>query len=270
MTEPRRTLDTRRSVGDHNDDDQENSQPVRRGGGRRGHGGRPPGSSRGRYSEMRQQHRDDVSEKPRYSNVRVRVRGFGMDGGDQRRVYGSRNNDRHQDEVEYHAETKRGRGKQSAVDRQTVRDRSGQPQEDWNEEFGVGGSNKPTEQSRERYHGKGLQATDGKVSEMRPPIHDDQRVLGQQEDRRVSREPPARRVHPTRTISNRHYQAADNISSRDRGSQIGGIVDAMNKISVKTAATDYKRDVARQEHVSFSSATIVSGMHCTEITTSIL
>ena len=78
-------------------------------------------------------------------------------------------------------------------------------------------------------------------------------------DKPMQRE-SARHIHPTRTISNRHYQTADIIANKDRSSQIGSIVDAMNKLSVKTVSDD-RRDVDSQQTVAAKTAMIVSGMH---------
>jgi len=258
------------------DSDTENAahhQPAVRSRGRRGQG-RPPGSARGRYSEMRQQQGDisDVNERPRYSNARGR--GFGNESrGGQRRGYGSRMNERREvsRDVEYRPEASRGPGNQPVGDRpkyddrQPTTTRSGQSEEDWNEDIDT----RATEQRREHFHATTSQPADGKMSELRLS-HSDHVVsesvrFQRREDKHVPRE-PARRIHPTRTISNRHYQTADNIANKDRSSQIGGIVDAMNKISVKTAA-DEKRDVGMQQHVpAKSTAMIVSGMHYGEET----
>lgn len=247
-------------------------QPAVRSRGRRGQG-RPLGSARGRYSEMRQQQGDsirDVDERPRYSNARGR--GFGNESrGGQRRGYVSGMSERQEAsrDVEYPPETSRGPAKQPVGDRpkyddrQPTTTRSRQSEEDWNEEVDT----RHTEQHRERFHATTSQPADSKMSDLRPS-HSDHRVtesvrFQRREDKYVPRE-PARRIHPTRTISNRHYQAADSIANRDRSSQIGGIVDAMNKISVKTAA-DEKRDLGMQQHVpAKSTAVIVSGMHYRE------
>ena len=241
-------------------------QPAVQSRGYRGQG-RPRGSARGRYSEMRQQHGDgsrDVDERPRYSNARGR--GFGNESrGGQRR--GGMNERRELSrDVEYQPETNRGPGRQPVGDRrryddrQPIMTRSGQLQEDWNNEVDT----RPTEQRREHFHATNSQPAEVKTSELRPS-HSDHRISDsvrsqRQEDKHVPRE-PARRIHPTRTISNRHYQTADSVGNKDRSSQIGGIVEAMNKISVKTAA-DEKRDAGVQQHVAAkSTAVIVSGMH---------
>ena len=253
-------------------DDNENAahrQLANHSGGRRGRG-RPGTSARGRYTEMRQQSRDSyISERPRYSNVRGR--GFRDDGGGQRQNYDSRVNKQQEvfRDVEYCTETNRGPGKQAVADRQKNSDRqptntrSGQSQEDWKEGIDTSHSNKPMEQHRDRFHAANLQSADSKVSDSRPS-HNDYRVSNTvrsqwQEDKHVPRE-PSHRIHTTRTICNRTYQTADNIPTKDRSSQIGGIVDAMNKISVKTAAED-RRDVSMQENVAPKSVRIVSGMH---------
>lgn len=254
------------------DSDNEASRPS----GCRGQG-RP---SRGRYSEMRQQDINsvsDVSERPRYSNARGR--GFRNDGGSQRQGYGSRVNKRQEvlRDEEHRPEIHRGPGKppmedirviedrrgQKIDDRQPTNTRSGQSQEEWTEETDSSHTDKPMEQRRERSRATASQPVDSRAPE--PQLsYNDRRVsdsvhFQRQDDRQPPRE-PVRRLHPTRTISNRHYQAADNVPTKDRSSQIGLIVDAMNKISVRTAADDDKRYVGTQQNLAAKSAIIVTGM----------
>jgi len=260
-------------VSDNSDnEDAPRHQPVSRSGGRHGRG-RPGTSTRGWYGEMRQQHGDSVSddsERQRYSNVRGR--GFRNDRGRQRRGYGPRVNERREDprNVEYHADTSHGPGTQSIAcerkydDRQPVNVESAQSNEDWNEEIDVGQS---SGQHRERFRATTTQPS--RTLELRQSYSDhrasDNVRSQRQEDRHVPTEPPRRvhptepprRVHPTRTISNRNYHTADTFQSRDRSNQIGGIVDAMKEISVKSAADD-----EAQRYVAPKTAMIVTGMHC--------
>lgn len=162
-------------------------------------------------------------------------------------------------DVEYHLETHPAPGKQKG-DRQQRYDntqpmtRNVKSEEDWNGEVDT---SRASEQHRERY--RTWQSPNNRASGPPPASVSDHRVSGI--DTQVSSQ-PARHVHPTRTISNRNYQpaTAENIPSRDRSGQIGGIVDAMNKISVRTTATDSRRDVGSQQGLALqSSAIIVSG-----------
>jgi len=284
-------------ASDHSDGENAGRwQPVNRAGGRRGRG-RPVASSRGRYSEMQQQYGDPRSSRGQYSEMRRQygdhdqaegpryssVRGHSPrnDSGGQRRGYGSRINERRRaDDDQYHPERNRGRGKQAIVDRENYDDRQrvyterGQQQEDWQEEMVSGHYSKDVEQHKEHVQAVSLRTLDDRISAQRP-VHSDGRVSDgnvhsqQQEDKYTPREPP-RRVHPTRTISNSQFHAADNIPNKDRGSQIGGIVDAMNRISVRMA-TDERRDVSStQQNVTARSAMIVSGMHHCRETVSFL
>ena len=262
-------------ASDSNDDEiAAYRQPVSRARGQRGRE-RPAGFSRGRYSEMQQQYRDsDLTERPNYSNVRGRSPR--NDGGSQQRGYSSRISERRQTDYQqrddqYHPEINRGPGKQAIADRQSYDNRqpvyteSRQQHEDWNDEIVTSQSSKQMEQREEYVHPVSVRAPDDKMS-ARSAVHDDHRVSDsvvryqQQEDKYVARQPP-RRMHQTRTISNSQHHAADNIPRKDRTSQIGGIVDAMNRISVKTA-TDDKRVVSNtQQNVAARSAMIVSGTH---------
>jgi len=262
--------DDHEAVASDNSDDENvtRGQPlVSRTGGRRGRG-RPAGSTRGRYSEMRQQYGDrELDERPRYGNVRGR--GPRNDSGYQQEDYGSRTNERRQTDDSYCPERNRGRGKQPVVDRQNYDNRrpdyteSKQQQEDWNEEIVTSRSSKEMEQRQERVHSVNTHAVDDRVS-AQLPLHGDHRVTDSvirshqlEDDKHM-----ARRLHPTRTISNSHYHTADNIPNRDRGSQIGGIVDAMNRISVKTVS-DGRQEVgsSTQQNVAARSTMIVSGTH---------
>lgn len=261
--------DHRPVVSDHSDnEDAAHRQPASRSGGRHGRG-RPGISTRGWYGEMRQQHGDIVSdetERPRYSSVRGR--GFRNDRGRQQQGRGPRVNERQDGsrDVEYRPDINRASGKQLVGyrqkydDRQPPNARSGQSQEDWNEEIAISHSGKPVEQHQEQFRATTMQPAERKVSELRQSYGDrrmsDNVRSQRQEDKYVPTE-PARRIHATRTISNRNYHTADNIPNRDRSSQIGGIVDAMKEISVKTAADD-----EAQRNVAPKSAMIVSGMHC--------
>jgi len=247
-------------------EDTAHHQPERRAGGRRGQG-RPGSFTRGRYSEVRQQYGDDVrdADRPRYSNVRGR--GFRNDRGGQRRGYGSGESEKREvsRDVEYRPDTNRGPGRQPVGERQRYEDRpatntsSGQSREQWDEQV----DNKPVEQCREHFHAT---AADSKVTGPRLSHGDrgaSSNVRNQWQDKPVQRE-SARHIHPTRTISNRHYQTADIIANKDRSSQIGSIVDAMNKLSVKTVSDD-RRDVDSQQTVAAKTAMIVSGSAVADI-----
>ena len=250
-----------------------------RAGGWRGRG-RPGSSARGRYGEMRQQYGDrDMAERPSYSNVRGR--GTRNDAVSQRRDYTYGVNDRRQAGDQYRPERSRGSGRQAVVDREHCDDRqpvyaeSGQQEEDWNEEIATSYSTKQVEQPEENVHAVSMHAPDDRIPARRPP-HRDHRVSEgvvrsqQQEDRHMHRELPRRVVHQTRTISNSNYHTADSASNRDRGSQIGGIVDAMNRISVKTA-TDNRREVSNTpQNVAARSAMIVTGTESELILTILL
>ena len=186
--------------------------------------------------------------------------------GDQRTGYRPRVNEGREGlrDVEYRGDTSRGRGSQSVGyrqnydERQTTNVRSNPPLEDWNEEVDASRF-KSVELHRDYVRGTTMQATEVSMSESRHSYRDhrvsDNVRAQRQEDKQMPTE-PIRRIHPTRTISNRHHQMADNIPSRERSSQIGGIVDAMNKISVRTTADD-----DTQRNVAVKSAVIVSGMH---------
>jgi len=261
--------DGREAVMSDNSDNEDTArhQPVSRSPRQRGRG-RQSSSSRGWYGEVRQQHENSISddaERPRYSNVRGR--GFMNDRGYQRPGYRPRVNEGREGlrDVEYRGDTSRGPGRQSVGygqkydERRTANVRSSQPHEDWNEEVDVTRS-KPVEPHRDHVRGTTVQATEVNMSESRHSYHD-HRVSDSvrpqwQEDKQLPME-PARRIHPTRTISNRHHYMADNIPGKERSSQIGGIVDAMNKISVRTSGDD-----ETQRNVALRSAVIVSGTHC--------
>jgi len=265
--------DGHEAVASDNSDDETAArrQPVSRAGGRRGRG-RPAGPSRGRYSETRQQYGDrELAERPRYSNVRGH--GPRNDSGYQQQDYGSRINARRQADDTYHPERDHGRGKQPIEDRQNYDNRqpayteSVERQEDWSKEIVTSQSSKQTEQCQERVHTVSVRTADDNMTAKRPP-HSGQRTSDsivrsqQQEDKHMPREPPApRRMHPTRTISNSNYQTAENIPpNRDRGNQIGGIVDAMNRISVKTASDGRQEVSSIQPNVAARSTMILSGM----------
>jgi len=262
--------DGREAVMSDNSDNEDAArrQPATRSPRQRGRG-RLSSSSRGWYGEVRQQHEDSISddaERPRYSNVRGR--GFRNDRGYQRPGYRPRVNEGREGlrDIEYHGDTNRGPGRQSIGyrqkydERQTADVRSNQPREDWNEEVDVSRS-KPVELHRDHVRGTTVQAAEDNMSESRHAYRDhrvsDNIRPERQEDSKQMPTEPARRIHPTRTISNRYHQIADNIPNKERSSQIGGIVDAMNKISVRTTAGDDK-----QRSVAPKSAVIVSGMHC--------
>jgi len=221
---------------------------------------RGPGRQPTRYSQNYDERPDaDAERRPETSHVPAR-----------QSVRYSHNYDERRDiDVENRPEMNRGPGKQPTRyshrydDRQPVVIKSGQSQEDWGREVTTGHYNKPTEQRKEHLHTTTSQPADNKMSQPRPS-YSDHRVSDtvrpqRQEEKPVSRE-PARRIHPTRTISNSQYYATDNIH-KDRSSQIGGIVDAMNRMSVKTAAGDRHTVSSTQQNVAPKSAVIVSGMH---------
>jgi len=253
-------------------------QPASRTAGRGGRG-RPGTSGRGSYGEMRQQQQQqqrdavtDDAERPWRSGARGR--GLTIDHGHPQQPGYSPQRDERRDgprDVEPRSDTRRGPGKHSvgymprSDDREPTGARSGgQSQEDWNDEVDVSRtSGKPVEQHREQFRAVAVQPAESRTSELRQSysehrVSDNERF--QRHEGRHGTTEPARRIHPTRTISNRSYHATDNIPHRDRSSQIGGIVDAMNAISVKTAADDEV-----QRNAAPKSTIIVSGMICADI-----
>ena len=267
----------RHETVDHTDhEDAARHQSARGSSGRRGQG-RRGASGRASYDEMRQQQqqRDIVTndtKKPWYSSARGR--GLIIDHGPpQQPDYTSHRNERHdgpRDVGSHRPDTRRGPGKQSGGggyrqrydNRQPAGAGSEQSDEDWNEEVDIArSSGKPVEP---QFRAAPVQPAESKMSELRQSyseqrVSDSVRFHRQEAGRHVPPE-PARRIHPTRTYSNRNYQAAENIPNRDRSSQIGGIVDAMNAISVKTAADD-----EAQRSMAPKSTIIVSGMLCRPI-----
>jgi len=217
-------------ASDHSDSESHiRRQPVGR--GQRGRG-RPANNARGRPMRFQPQYRNqehgddvaDISQRPRYSSVR-------------------------------------GRGKEPVADRPVYErtTNSYESREDWNQEIGTSRSSENVQQHRDnRFHA----VADSRMSELQQS-RGSPRVSDNVRSQRHEDKPTARRVHPTRTISNTHYQTADSIPNKDRRSQIGGIVDAMNKISVSMVAGD-KSDVGMQQNVAQKSTVIVSGMYFVE------
>ena len=253
--------DGHEAVASDNSDDE---NTARRQPSSRFAAGRARGRPGGRFSKMHPhsgERAGDVVERQRYSNVCGR--GIQNSGGSQGR--GFRRSDRRSGDDEHRPYISAGSENEGAAERQKHHNRqsaytgSVRRGENWNEASEMSRASRVVEQHREH-----LQPADEVMAAPQLPasgrrVPENAGRSQRPENKQMPRDQP-RRVHPTRTISNSHFHtAAENVPSRDRGSQISGIVEAMNKISVKTAADD-SHGVTASQHEAPRSALIVSGL----------